>query len=71
MLTKAYWVRLAEDLWTGFITGVGTIVLLAGFDVFTADWKAVLGAGLTGAVVAAVKAAVATPLGAVDSPRVK
>jgi len=71
MLTKAYWTRLAEDLWTGFITGVGTIVLLAGFDVFTADWKAVLGAGLTGAVVAAVKAAVATPLGAVDSPRVK
>jgi hypothetical protein len=71
MLTKAYWTRLAEDLWTGFITGVGTIVLLAGFDVFTADWKAVLGAGLTGAVVAAVKAAVATPLGVVDSPRVK
>jgi hypothetical protein len=71
MLTKAYWVRLAEDLWTGFITGVGTIVLMAGFDVFTADWKAVLGAGLTGAVVAAVKAALATPVGAVDSPRVK
>ncbi len=71
MLTKAYWKKLAEDLWTGFITGVGTIVLLAGFDVFSADWKAVLGAGLTGAVVAAVKAAVATPLGKVDSPRVQ
>jgi hypothetical protein len=71
MLTKAYWVRLAEDLWTGFITGVATIVLMAGFDVFTADWKAVLGAGLTGAVVAAVKAAVSTPVGAVDSPRLK
>jgi len=71
MLTKAYWVRLAEDLWTGFITGVATIALMAGFDVFTADWKAVLGAGLTGAVVAAVKAALATSVGAVDSPRVK
>jgi hypothetical protein len=71
MLTKAYWVRLAEDLWTGLITGVGTIVLMAGFDVFTADWKAVLGAGLTGAVVAAVKAALATPVGAIDSPRLK
>jgi len=71
MLTKAYWVRLAEDLWTGFITGVATIVLMAGFDVFSADWKAVLGAGLTGAVVAAVKAAVSTPVGAADSPRLK
>lgn len=71
MLTKEYWKRLAEDLWTGFVTGLATIVLMAGFDVFTADWKAVLGAGLTGAVVAAVKAAVATPLGTPDSPRVK
>lgn len=71
MLTKEYWKRLAEDLWTGFVTGLATIVLMAGFDVFTADWKAVLGAGLTGAVVAAVKAALATPIGAVDSPRIK
>lgn len=70
MLTKEYWKRLAEDVWTGFITGVGTIILMAGFDVFTADWKAVLGAGLTGAVVAAVKDAVTTPVGAPDSPRV-
>jgi hypothetical protein len=35
----------------------------------TIYWKAVLGAGLTGAVVAAVKDAVTTPVGAVDSPR--
>lgn len=71
MLTRAYWAKLAEDLWTGFITGIATIMLMAGFDVFTADWKAILGAGLTGAVVAAVKAAVATPVGESDSPRVK
>lgn len=71
MLTKAYWAKLAEDLWTGFVTGLATIVLMAGFDVFTADWKAVLGAGLTGAVVAAVKAAAATPVGVAGSPRMK
>jgi hypothetical protein len=70
MLTKEYWKRLSEDVWTGFITGVATIALMAGFDVFSADWKAVLGAGLTGAVVAVVKAGVATPVGDVQSPRV-
>ncbi len=71
MLTKEYWARLAEDAVTGLITGVSTIVLMAGFDVFTADWKAVLGAVLTGAVVAVVKDAVTTPVGVSDSPRVK
>ncbi len=70
MLTAEYWKRLAEDAVTGLITGVSTIVLMAGFDVFTADWKAILGAGLTGAVVAVVKDAVTTPVGAPDSPRV-
>lgn len=69
MLTATYWKRLAEDVWTGFITGVGTVVLMAGFDVFSADWKAVLGAGLTGAVVASVKDAITTPVGDVDTPR--
>lgn len=71
MLTKAYWVRLAEDVWTGFLVGSGGAVLADGFNVYTADWKAMLGLGLTGAIVAAVKAALATPVGAVDSPRVK
>jgi hypothetical protein len=71
MLTKEYWARLAEDAVTGLITGVSTIVLMAGFDVFTADWKAILGAGLTGAVVAVVKDAATTPVGASDSPRVR
>lgn len=71
MLTRAYWAKLAEDVWTGFLVGSGGAVLADGFNVYSADWKAILGLGLTGALVAAVKAGLATPVGKADSPRVK
>lgn len=69
MLTKEYWKRLAEDAVTGVWTGLGVVVLGAGFDVLTADWKVVMGGALTGAVVAIVKAGLATPVGDTNSPR--
>lgn len=70
MLTLAYWKRLAEDAVTGVWTGLGVVILGDGFNVLTADWKAVLGGAATGAVVALVKAGLATPVGDSDSPRV-
>lgn len=71
MLTQEYWKRLAEDVYTGVVGGVAVIVTAAGFDALTADWKAILGAGLTGGLVALVKGAAFTKLGAEDSPRIK
>lgn len=70
ILTKDYWKRLFEDALTGVWTGLGLVVLGDGFDVLTADWKAVLGAAATGALVALVKAGVATPVGDSNSPRI-
>lgn len=69
MLTVAYWKRLAEDAATGVWTGLGVVVLGDGFNVLTADWKAVLGGAATGALVALVKAGLATPVGDTESPR--
>lgn len=71
MLTKEYWKRLAEDVYMGIVGGVAVIITAAGFDVLTADWKALLGAGLTGGLVALVKGAAFAKIGAEDSPRVK
>ena len=71
MLTKEYWKRLAEDVYTGALGGVAVIVTAAGFDALTADWKLIGGAALTGGVVALVKGAVFARVGAEDSPRIK
>jgi hypothetical protein len=71
MLTKEYWKRLAEDVYTGAVGGVAVIVTAAGFDALTADWKAIAGGALTGAIVALVKGAAFAKIGAEDSPRVK
>lgn len=71
MLTKAYWSRLVEDAWTGFLTGFGSAFVGDVVNAWTVDWKLALGLGVGTAALMVVKGGALAKVGAEDSPRLK
>lgn len=55
MWTVTYWKQLVEDAIQAAATGALSVLGLDVLDVFNADWKAALGVGLGGAVLAVLK----------------
>ena len=55
MWTVSYWKQLVEDAVQATAAGALSVLGLDALDVFHADWKAALGVGLGGAVLAVLK----------------
>lgn len=63
MWTVSYWKQLVEDAVQATAAGALSVLGLDALDVFHADWKAALGVGLGGAVLALLKGVAAKNVG--------